>query len=170
MVSSLARSVSLKCGRALRESLGIFRPVVIFIIAVTIMFLTNHILSIILSGAALATLVFQYRISKDVAKYSVLRDEYMPKESRTKRRILSDIEKFPSTMESSLFDANVTERFKKDPASFYEAFKGWVAGGGKSEFVGNVLIAISVFLILFIWLISFLKMVQIQYLAHLNSK
>ena len=53
-------------------------------------------------------------------------------------------------MESSLFDANVTERFKKDPTSFYEAFKGWVAGGGKSEFVGNMLIAIGVFLILLI--------------------
>lgn len=149
-VSRLACSVSLKCGRALRESLGVFRPTVIFIIAVTIMFYTNLILSIILSGVAIASLVFQYRISKDVAKYSVLRDECMPLESRSKKRILSDTEKLPTTMESSSFDANVTERFKKEPTSFYEAFKGWVAGGGKSEFVGNMLIAISVFLILFI--------------------
>lgn len=150
-VSRLASSTSARCGRVLRMLLRTIRPAVIVMIATGVLFAINPFLTIILAGLASATLIFQYRISGGVVRYSVLREEYSPKSTQSKKQILSDAAKFPSTMGRSLFDGNVARKFKEQSiASYYEVFKGWLAGTPKSGFVGDVLLAVSVFLVLVI--------------------
>ncbi len=147
-IASLAGGISLRCGRVLRMSLMTVRPAVISLIAAAALLFINPFLTSIIGGLALATLIFQYRISRDVARYSVLREEYSPQESSAKKKILGDTPKFPSTMDSSVFDRNVAGKSREESASYYESFKGWLAGGPKSDFVSNVLMAVGLCLVL----------------------
>ncbi len=150
-ISSLAGGVSFRCGRALRMLLEAVRPAVISVIAAAVVLRVNPFLSLIIGGLALATVIFQYRISRDVARYSVLREEYTPGSSQSRKEILDEAVKFPSTMEGSSFERTVAGKFGSESiTSYYRAFTGWLAGGAKSGFVGDILMAVSIFLVLVI--------------------
>ena len=146
----IAKKDSHYCGRAVRMLLTCFRPIVILIIAIPVMFFINFMVTFLLMAIALATVFFQYYVSKEAANNSLLIERCSPEASLEKTEMAKNSIKFPKISEGQFLEYIDSKFNNKSTAKFYNLYQNWMISVEKSSFINNILLAISIFLILII--------------------
>ncbi|OEF96833.1 hypothetical protein BHF68_07170 [Desulfuribacillus alkaliarsenatis] len=150
-IMCLTSSDSTFCGRVLRMTLSLIRPLIIFAVSLPIMVYLETRVSVIVIILAFISLLFQYKVSKAAAGYSINVERNAGAASKERRELFNSLSLAPKNINSELVNEYIDKAYGRGSLNkFYSALYGRLLSLEKSSFISNILIAAGIFFILVI--------------------
>ncbi|SFH81356.1 hypothetical protein SAMN05192551_103137 [Tindallia magadiensis] len=155
-VSKVATGDARFYSRALFMTLNLLKPAYYFLIAVPAMLYISLGLTLILGLIISVSLFYQYKVSKNAAKQSMLLEKYNQEAGVERKKLLSfiDLNVLSNTTHYRKEMENAVERTFQSKAitSRYKALEERLKGAPQSTLVSNILMAVGIFVILIIFI------------------
>ncbi|MCW7755440.1 hypothetical protein OOT00_15800 [Desulfobotulus sp. H1] len=153
-ISKIAIGDARYYSRALFMVFNLLKPVCYLVIAVPAMLYISTRLTFILGAVVLISLFFQYLVSKNAAKQSVLLENYNMRSNLEKKQLISFLDACSLSNEADSKD-RVKDKIKlffssRTIVNRYKTLEERLKGAPQSSFISNVLMAFGIFIILIV--------------------